>query len=273
MGKGFQLGAARFGRDGRLIRLGGIDIEGPRLDVWRAPTDNDRGGDEPVERWWRTVGLHRMRHRIDEVVADGAGLVVRTRAAPAAIDLGLVTVYRWSSAGEGRIGLTVEVTPEGEWLGPLPRLGLRMAIPAGLDRVTWFGYGPGEAYADTREAVRVGRFESTVDGLQTPYVVPQENGNRIGVRWLTLTDADGTGLRVDGAPTVDFTARRWTSEHLDAARHTTDLVADDRIHLNLDHAQHGIGSASCGPGVLPAYQLLAQPTTMRLTLQAVPGVW
>ena len=265
-GKGFQLGPARFDRDGRLTRLGGIDVEGPRLDVWRAPTDNDRGGDEPVDRLWRTVGLHRMRHRIDEVGLDGAGLVVRTRVAPAAIDVGLVTVYRWSSDGEGRLGLTVEVTPDGEWLCPLPRLGLRMSIPAGLDRVTWFGSGPGEAYADSREAVRVGRFSSTVDGLQTPYVIPQENGNRIGVRWLTLTDADGTGLRVDGAPTVDFTARRWTSEHLDAARHTTDLVADDRIHLNLDHAQHGIGSASCGPGVLAAYQLLAQPTTLRLLM-------
>jgi beta-galactosidase len=99
--------------------------------------------------------------------------------------------------------------------------------------------------------------------------MPQENGNRTGVHWLTLTDAAGAGLRCAGAPALDFTARRWTSEDLDAARHTDELVARDRIYLNLDHAQHGLGSASCGPGVLPAYELRPAETEFALTLTAV----
>ena len=94
---------------------------------------------------------------------------------------------------------------------------LRLALPAALDRVEWFGRGPGEAYRDTRRAARVGRFAASVDELQTPYVCPQENGSRTEVRWATLTDAAGAGLRVEGRPHVELTARRWTSEDLDAA--------------------------------------------------------
>jgi len=268
---GIQLGSNVFDRDGRLVSLGGLPVSGPRLDVWRAPTDNDRGGDEPLATLWRTVGLHRMRHRIDSVDTDGTQLLVRTRVAAAATDLGLAVTYRWS-AHDDELRLTVEVTPQGWWPCPLPRLGLRMALPATLDQVTWFGRGPGEAYRDSRRAARVGRFQSTVAELQTPYVFPQENGNRTDVRWVTLTDLTGTGVRVAGLPTVEFTARRWTSEHLDFAQHTTDLVPDSQIHLNVDFTQHGIGSASCGPGVLPAHQLKAQPATFTLVLSLATRV-
>ncbi|ONI85160.1 beta-galactosidase [Saccharothrix sp. ALI-22-I] len=266
------LGSGTFDADGRLTSLGGLDVVGPRLDVWRALTDNDLRGagfsDRPLGDVWREIGLHRMSHRIDDVSFVGTELVVRTRVAPAATDLGITTTYRWAAEGDG-VRLTVEAVPEGRWPCPLPRLGLRMAVPAELDRVTWFGLGPGEAYADTRLAARVGRFHHDVDQLQTPYIFPQENGNRAEVRWATLLDAAGTGLRFTGSPTFDFTARRWTSEALDTARHTTDLVPDNRIHVNLDHAQQGIGSAACGPGVLPQYQLDAKPVTFTVTLHPV----
>ena len=95
---------------------------------------------------------------------------------------------------------------------------------------------------------------------------PQENGSRTEVRWATLTDGGGAGLRVEGRPHVEVTARRWTSEDLDAATHTPELVPRDRIWLNLDHAQQGIGTASCGPGVLPQHDLEAVPTTFALRL-------
>jgi beta-galactosidase len=100
----------------------------------------------------------------------------------------------------------------------------------------------------------VGRWQSTVDGLQTPYVRPQENGARADVRWVELG-----GLRIEGDPEFWFTARRWTTEQLDAARHRTDLTPGDTVWVNLDHGQHGIGSQSCGPGPLPQYFLKAEP--------------
>ncbi|MFE6068173.1 glycoside hydrolase family 2 TIM barrel-domain containing protein [Streptomyces sp. NPDC056525] len=254
-------------RSGLLLALGSLPVTAaPRLDVWRAPTDNDEGAPwQPEDRHgpaWRALGLHRMRHRTDEVVADDGGLTVRSRVAPAASDVGLRTTYRWTSDGTA-LRLDVEVVPEGDWRVPLPRLGVRLGLPAVLDRAIWYGAGPGEAYPDTREAARLGRWEATVGALHTPYLRPQENGARIDTRWVELTSPTA-GLRVEGDPVFAFTARRWTTERLDAAAHRGELVPGDTLWLHLDHAQHGIGSQSCGPGVLPEHRLDAAPAAFSL---------
>ncbi|MFG3254994.1 glycoside hydrolase family 2 TIM barrel-domain containing protein [Streptomyces sp. NPDC048172] len=260
-----RLGPGVFAPDsGVLRRLDGLRLSGPRLDVWRATTDNDDGAPwQPDTRHgplWRSHGLHRMTHRTDAVEADGDALVVRTRVAAAASPLALRAVYRWT-ATSGVLRLRVSVEPEGDWDFPLPRLGVRLGLPAAYGHARWFGGGPGEAYPDTCAASMTGRWHSTVDGMQTDYVRPQENGARTDVRWAELTDRPGgEGLRVEADPAPFwFTARRWTSEHLDAARHTTDLVAGDTVWVNLDHGMHGIGSQSCGPGVLPEHRLDVGP--------------
>ncbi len=264
-----RLGQGTFDpRTGVLRRLGGLVVDGPRLDVWRAPTDNDRAVHGPsVEREWRRIGVDRMTHRTVSVDPGPDGLTVHTRVAPAATDLGLGAVYRWSVDGD-RLRLDVAVEPEGDWGdGTLPRLGLRLALPGDLDRVVWFGGGPGEAYRDSRRAARVGRFTRSVDELQTPYPYPQENGNRIDVRWVELAGPSGT-LRVDGAPWFDLTARRWTPEQLDAARHPTDLVPGDRVVVTVDHAHQGLGTASCGPGTLPQHALAPAPAAFTVFLSS-----
>ncbi|MGC5034789.1 glycoside hydrolase family 2 TIM barrel-domain containing protein [Streptomyces sp. DT190] len=257
-GDRITLGPGAFdARTGALLSIGAVPVgAAPRLDVWRAPTDNDDGAewqsDTRYGLLWRALGLHRMRHRLVSVEAGDDALTVRSRVAPAARDIGLDAVYRWTSDGE-RLRLSVSVTPEGDWTVPLPRLGVRFGLRE-ADGVEWFGGGPGEAYPDTRAASMVGRWRSTVDGLQTPYLRPQENGARADVRWVELG-----GLRIEGDPEFWFTARRWTTEQLDAARHRTDLVPGDTVWVNLDHGQHGIGSQSCGPGPLPRYHLRAEP--------------
>ncbi|MFI6348381.1 glycoside hydrolase family 2 TIM barrel-domain containing protein [Streptomyces sp. NPDC050560] len=268
------LGPAAFDRTGRLVALCGTPAEGPLLDVWRAPTDNDGGLPEKaaggVAAQWRHMGLHRAHHRVDRVSVLDDALVVRARVAPAAVQRGLAVVYRWTADG-GRTTLTVDVTPEGEWKLPLPRLGVRLGLPAALVRVEWFGGGPGEAYPDTRAAARLARHGAAVSELHTPYVRPQENGARASVRWAEVTGADGGGLRIEGEPAFWLTARRWTTEHLEAARHRTDLVAGDTLWLHLDHRHHGIGTASCGPGVLPQHRFDAGPARFACTFSAVRG--
>ncbi len=107
--------------------------------------------------------------------------------------------------------------------------------------------------------------------MQTPYVYPQENGNRVDARWVELRAPDGHGLRVEGQPQFDFAARRWTSESLDAARHTTDLVPDDVIHLNVDIGQTGLGSGSCGPEVAAAYQLWPRAAELTVVFRPLPA--
>ncbi|HEU5158595.1 MAG TPA: glycoside hydrolase family 2 TIM barrel-domain containing protein [Streptosporangiaceae bacterium] len=261
---------------GRLTRLGGHAVDGPRLDLWRAPTDNDDGMRAPLAPVWRAKGLHRLRHRVVDIIRADRELVVHTRVAPAGDDIGMRAIYRWQEAdtdGEGNgtaaLRLTLEVTPEGEWDCPLPRLGVRLALPASFGRAEWYGLGPGECYPDTKRAGRIGRYAMTVDQMQTPYVFPQENGCRDEVRWAELTNPAGAGVRFEGDPVFGFTARRWTSEDIDAARHPIDLVPRDAVYVNLDLAQHGIGSASCGPGVLPAYRLAAEAATLRVTLRPI----
>ena len=165
-------------------------MSGPRLDVWRAPTDNDEGASwQPDTRYgtlWRRHGLHRMHHRMD-AVRDGRGRAVGTHPGGrrglrprAAHRLPLERLRRTV------LRLAVSVEPEGDWDFPLPRLGVRLGLPAALGEVTWFGGGPGEAYPDTRAASMTGLWHSSVDDMQTPYVRPQENGARADVRWAEL---------------------------------------------------------------------------------------
>ncbi|WNZ07865.1 glycoside hydrolase family 2 TIM barrel-domain containing protein [Streptomyces sp. 11x1] len=250
------LGPASFDvRTGALKTIGGVEMTGLRLDVWRATTDNDEGawnGNTCYSRLWRELGLHRMQQRLDGVELGADALTVRTRVAPAAREVGLRATYRWT-ADDTRLKLTVSVEPDGDWTVPLPRLGIRFGLSS-ANAVTWYGGGPGEGYPDTKSASMVSRYHSSVDELQTPYVRPQENGVRPDVRWAELG-----GLRIDGDPEFGFTARRWTTEQLDTAAHLTDLQAGDTVWVTLDHAQMGIGSQSCGPGPLPQYHLLAEP--------------
>ncbi|MGW7269886.1 glycoside hydrolase family 2 TIM barrel-domain containing protein [Streptomyces sp. NPDC054864] len=269
-GRFITLGPGTFdARTGELLTLNGITLSSaPRLDIWRAPTDNDNGaswqGGQRHGLVWRELGLHRMQHRYDAVELTGGGLTIRTRVAPAARDIGLRTVYRWTSDGD-RLTLTVSVTPEGEWTVPLPRLGIRLGLPAAYGYAHWFG-GIGEAYPDTAAASLSSRHFSPVDRMQTPYVRPQENGARADVRWAELRAGfTGEGVRMVGEPAFWFTARRWTTEQLDAATHRTDLTPGDTVWVHLDHGQHGIGSQSCGPGVLPRYELHAAPAEFAFT--------
>jgi beta-galactosidase len=253
---------------GTLKYLSGSQVTGPELDVWRAPVDNDRGMDwfpqGQLDRQWRALGLHRMRRRVDRVTVGGDVLTVATRIAPAASALALRVVHTWTSTGD-RLSVAVEVAPEGDWTLPLPRLGLRMGVCPTMDAVQWYGGGPGEAYPDTRAASRIGRYRATVGELQTPYVRPQENGARADVRWAELRRADGSGLRVDGAPPFWLTARPWATEALDAAAHTHELTRGNTLWLHLDHALHGVGSHACGPEVLPEFRLTAAPAAFGFT--------
>ena len=110
----------------------------------------------------------------------------------------------------------------------------------------------------------VGRFRSTVTDQYVPYILPQEHGHRSDVRWLWLTDEAGFGLVVEGRPTIGFTASHFTAADLYAALHTTDLEPRAEVMLSLDHAQRGLGTASCGPDTAPRYQLNEPRLPLRL---------
>ena len=246
---------------------------GPRLNFWRAPTDNDSGGGRGKRAGeWYAAGLHWLQHRTDSVsVTPLAHHAVRidvvSRIAPPVHAHGFLCRYTYVIHGNGWLDMHLRAAPEGKWPCPsLPRIGLQMAIPSALDQIQWFGRGPGESYSDSCEATRIDLFKTSVDGLLTPYVKPQENGNRMDVRWLTLRNRQGAGWMAVGRPTINFSAHRFTTNDFTQTRNHADLVPRDFITLNLDHRQRGLGSASCGPDVLPPYDLKPEPFAFSVRL-------
>jgi beta-galactosidase len=253
---------------GELRGLGRLPVHAASLDFWRAPVDNDAwvSSGDSVAGAWRKAGLDRLRHETVAVRTGDGWLSTELRIAPDGEDFGLLGTLTWAAGPRhaGTCQLIVRVSPDGSWPCPLPKIGLRIVLDAGIDNVSWFGRGPGEAYRDTYHATRVGRFDATVEALSSPYVRPQENGNRMHTRSLRLADSTGPALSVTGEPPFDFAVRHWSPELLTAARHTPDLVPDGRTYLHLDTAHHGIGSGSCGPRLPPGHTLTAHTVSYTL---------
>jgi beta-galactosidase/evolved beta-galactosidase subunit alpha len=253
-------------------------VDGPRLSLWRAVIDNEgRGGGAQVANEWHQRFLHICRHRLDDIAWEQLGdtavrVSVRSCVAPPAYEAAFDCRYTYILLSSGDLLLEVQGTPRGQWPTTIPRIGLELTLPGTLDQVRWLGRGPGESYADSQQAARFGLWRASVDQLFTPYVRPQENGNHTGTRWVALQDARGAGLLAVGDPTLEFSAHRFTTADLDQAQHTYELVPRSTITLHLDYRQNGLGSGSCGPGVMPPYQLHAEPFVFRLRLRALaPG--
>ena len=241
----------------RELALDGHNVlfDGPRLQLWRAPTDNDGLPQVPSRQSgvlprWLELGLDRLQPALVSArVAGGAVELVHEAA-------GLVTHrhrYRLHASGDLYVENIVELAAE---LRDLPRVGTVLSLIPGLERLEWYGRGPWEAYSDRLASTVVGRFESTVTDEYVPYILPQEHGHHPDARWLTITDDAGVGLLARGAPTIGFGASHFTAADLTAARHTSELEPRPEVILSLDHAQRGLGTASCGPDTAARYQLL-----------------
>jgi beta-galactosidase/beta-glucuronidase len=266
---------------GRIASLQYADkelvVQGPALNVWRAPTDNDADTwhDQKMAIRWRNAGLDQLSERMQEIKAiQPTPQVVRVEvhsvstpvtqvAQPARFECNYVyTIY-----GSGDVMVDVHIVPNDD-LPPLPRVGLQMRLPDQYENFAWYGRGPHETYADRKLGAKVGMYSGTVDEQYVPYVVPQENGNKTDVRWVALTNADGVGLLAVGMPLLNVSAHHFTTQDLTQATHTYELKRRDDITLNLDYAQSGVGNASCGPGVLPKY--LLEPREVRFKLRLRP---
>ena len=135
-----------------------------------------------------------------------------------------------------------------------------MFLPEEMDRAQWFGLGPGESYQDTKEAQRVGLFKAGIDALYTPYVMPQEDGNRSEVRRAAFYDLHMAGFAVAGMNTLfNFSMHRFTPEAAWKAKHPHEIEYAENICLNLDWKQSGIGSSSCGEPLNPKYRIPVEP--------------
>ncbi|QNN82184.1 beta-galactosidase [Brachybacterium sp. Z12] len=269
----WSLGPARFDDLGRLIGLGTLELESAGVDLYRAPVDNERARTRaPLEARWKRIGLDHARRRLVEISTDPvdrAVLVVRSRIGLDGSALGADVTERWSGDAAG-VDVDVTVTPSAFWPGdlPLPRIGWTFALPSAPDQLDYEGFGPHESYPDTGGGTTFGRWSSTLEEFQVPYVFPQENGNRAGVVRAALSGGEGPTLELWAPDGMGFAARPWSTAELDARAHDGALRGDGRTWVTLSSALHGVGSAACGPEPLPQYVLGAREESFRFRLTA-----
>ncbi|MEV8563103.1 glycoside hydrolase family 2 TIM barrel-domain containing protein [Streptomyces sp. NPDC051917] len=289
------LGIARF-IDGSLVRLAGRAVTGPRLELFRAPTDNDESASDQVEDsdadvagasnadLWRRDGLDRLTTR--RVCVEQAAQSLRTidKVSAAGSALSVMVESVWSLQDDG-LELRVEIEPSSGWRTVWPRIGIRFDLPDGaapfdlpdgaapVDGAEWFGLGPFESYPDSLRAARTGRFSATIRDLSVDYARPQETGHRSQLRRLTLLSGESEVLHIVALQDTSgrrpgFTLSRHTPQQIARAQHPFELPVSTTSHLIIDAAQHGLGSRACGPDVRPEFALRPESRTIRLRLTA-----
>jgi beta-galactosidase len=159
-------------------------------------------------------------------------------------------------------------------LPELPRVGISAKVPSMYGEISWFGRGPWESYPDRLAAAFLGRYTHRTGEMEVPYVVPQENGNRSGVTNLSLISRGGgtEKIVIVAEKPVNFSVSRYSQENLWEARHTCDLIdlsggTGGYYFLNIDIAQRGVGTATCGPDTREEYRIRPGLFGMKLFIE------
>lgn len=232
--------------------------KGPRLTLWRAPISNDM---EIIDKLKKVYFLHLEHEVVMNIDYHMEGNILKVEVDTINSTTNSAwhfkTKYVYTVYPSGDILIDVEGTPSGRVdLAPdmLPRIGVSMHLDKSMEHVRYFGMGPGENYADSKEAAQMGLYANTVDGLFTNYVIPQENGNHMGCKWVSMTNDRGMGLLASTEGDFNFSASWYEDKDLDDAKHTCDLVKRDYIVFNVDYKQNALGTNSCGQWQLDKYR-------------------
>ncbi|MNV42008.1 Beta-galactosidase [compost metagenome] len=245
-------------------------IHGPiGFSVWRAPTDNDRF----VKAKWIEAGFDRAVtkvYRVDWKLEEEGSVNIQVDFSLGGYSAPNILQgnAEWTVLATGEITLGVKANVK-EDLMYLPRFGLQLTMPAGMEEVEYFGLGPHESYIDKRRSVKKGHYLTTVDEMFVPYIKPQENGSRFGTEWVTVSNALGMGLRFEGDEAFSFNAGHYGMDDLAAAGHHHELVKRGETFIRLDYKMSGIGSNSCGPELLHPYRLDEKEIEFGLRIKSV----
>ena len=251
-----------------------------RQNFWRAPLDNDTGFGFGATRKWLARGIDRLAPRnIDEpVIAEEDGRITlvfhqRWSANPNPVVLDTTQTYTVYGDGKVDVETTYKELPYPNTSEPFwwPRLGVTMGVNPACKTVAWFGRGPEENYVDRNWASDIGWYEAGVEDMHTSYARMQENGARTDTRELTVTNQRGSGLKFSAISNpFTFTAHDYTDAQLTEAWHEYQLERADSTIVDIDLAQTGLGSASCGPEALDQYKLwLKEPKTFKFRMEVV----
>ena len=242
----------------RSLRVGDRELlDRPmELNIWRAPTDNDRH----IRRQWERAGYDRagaqaystriIRRR--GAVAVHAEMSVSATALQPALRVRAV----WTVTESGELAVNLRAR-KSEGFPCLPRFGLRLFLPSSMHQVAYYGLGPGESYIDKHRSCHHDEFRTTVAELHEGCIRPQENGSRADCDYVALTEGadDALELTAVGLRPFSFNVSAYTQEELTETAHDAELSPCGSTVLCLDGAMAGIGSASCGPELRPDYRV------------------
>ena len=243
---------------------------GPQLDAYRAPVNNDNWAD----RAWRDNGLNRLEHQVTDYTVQNDrkdGTVVMAfniRSAASATNPLISNTPRPTSNTQhpspstqfafnhtdvytiypdGSIEVETAITSNNPSL-VLPRLGFAMTLPKQLGQFCYYGRGPVDNYPDRKRSQNIGLYESTVQKEFENFPKPQDMANHQDTRWCALTSKNGAGALFVAAQRMSVSALPWTAQQLEAAPHPYELPASNGNHLHLDMGITGLGGNSCGQG-------------------------
>lgn len=233
----------------------------PMPNFWRAPVDNDNGSMAPARyAQWKIASMyisHRNGGMFDNVPTkveekDNTVTVTYTYFMPTTPASKCQVAY--TVFGDGTIETKLMYDPV-EGLPDMPEFGMMFQFNADYDNLTWYGMGPEETYADRRHGAKLGIYSNKVADNMAKYLVPQECGNKVGVRYARLVDAKGRGMMFEGDE-LSFSALPYTPHELENAAHVYELPQVHHTIVRVALAQMGVGGDdSWGSWVHPEYHI------------------
>lgn len=225
-------------------------------NFWRAPTDNDDGFNLTKNNgvWKHAFQKGKLKKF---TFSTKNGNIVEVIAEYDLAAKNSTQKIRYVVYGNGDIVIENQINIDSN-LPFLPRFGLQAQVAGNLGKMTWYGRGPEENYADRKTGYAVGLYDADVHNPQHSYIRPQENGNRTDIRWISWTAPDGTGLIAVADSLINASAWGYTQQDLEIARHPYELPKRDTITINLDYGQTGVGGDTSW-GAKPHTQYRLQP--------------
>lgn len=242
----------------------------PKLTFWRALTDNDRGAKTGFDAaQWMTAGLFYKLTDVDVQEQKDQVCVTFEYLLPTVPQTKAYVSYRVTGDGKIHVHALYKGT---DGLPEMPAFGMDMKLKARYDRVRYYGRGPEENYLDRREGARLGVHSYQAADNLSAYLFPQECGNRMDVRWVEVTDADGQGLRfeTEGVP-FENSVLPCSAYELEAATHREELPKAHYSWVRILESQMGVGGDdSWGAPVHEEYRLSSDiDRNIKFTIQKV----
>ena len=257
-----------------------VVVDGPRLNFWRPPTDNDRV-DGHGELLWRRIGLDNLTYLSDLTIEDYVrksnhdDLKISVRqSATNENDEHVFTVTTWYRIKPtGDLYVFYQIDPA-FWVPSIPKVGVQMKVSDELMTTEWVGYAQ-ETYKDRQACGFLGHYEAPTDDLFHQYVRPQAAGNRMQTRYVSLFNKEHERMlsaQIEGR-NCQFSIYPYSDENIEQARHTNELERTGYYTLNIDYAQAGLGTATCGPGIREKDLVASQFREFSFHLQIGENEW